>query len=243
MRHFTPIVVLVEPRHPGNVGAVCRAMANFGVSQLRLVKSCDPFHPDAVKFSVGARPLLGQAEHFPDLAAALADVHHSVALTRRTGRLRGNLLPLEELSQRFQSVASQSRVAFVFGREDRGLTTQEVALCSQAATIETTDETGSLNLAQAVVVTLYELSRRQDRVGIVQRDQPTHDQFEPLFQQLDELVHRVGYVNPSRPEVIPTMLRRLLHQAAPDVAELNQLRGLINRLSESVQDWPGRRRG
>nr|WP_320116001.1 RNA methyltransferase [uncultured Desulfuromonas sp.] len=243
MPHFTPIVVLVEPQHPGNIGAVCRAMANFGVSQLRLIKSCDPFHPDAVKFSVAARPLLGQAEHFSDLASALADVHFSVALTRRSGRLRGDLLPLEQLPHRLETVASNSRVAFVFGREDRGLTTEEVALCSQAATIETCDETGSLNLAQAVVVTLYEVTRHHHRQDVPQRDQPTHEQFEPLFHQLDELIHRVGYVNPSRPEVLPLLLRRLLRQAGPDVDELNLLRGLVHRLEESVQGWPGRRRG
>nr|WP_320050701.1 RNA methyltransferase [uncultured Desulfuromonas sp.] len=243
MPSVSPIVILVEPQHPGNIGAVCRAMANFGASQLRLINACDPLHPDAVKFSVGARHLLGEAEHFCDLQSALADVHFSVAMTRRSGRLRGRLMPLDALPQRLDDVSCGNRVALVFGREDSGLSTEEVALCSHTATIETSAETGSLNLAQAVVVTLYELSRQREKVQHIDREQPTHEHYEVLFRQVDDLVNRIGYSNPSRPEVIPLMLRRLLHQAAPDIHELNLLRGLINRLEESVQDWPGRRRG
>jgi tRNA/rRNA methyltransferase len=241
--HLAPVVILVEPQQPGNIGAVCRAMANFGLDQLRLVNPCDPFHPEAIKFSVSARPLLGQAELFTDLASALEDVHYSVALTRRGGRLRGELETIEEVFSHGVKLPSGSRLALVFGREDCGLSTQEVAMCSHAATIATSGKTASLNLAQAVVVTLYELSRQRTVEDMTEKDLPTQSQIEALFGQMETLVERIGYTNPSRPEVVPTVLRRLINQAQPDVRELNILRGLINQLEQSVHDWPGKRRG
>ena len=139
-----------------------------------------------------------------------------------------------------------SRVGLVFGREDRGLSTDEVIQCSHAATIETTGENGSLNLAQAVVVALYEMSRNRSSLPMESSaldEIPTHQQVESLFAEVEKLVDLVGYTNPSRPEVVPQTLRRLLSAAQPDVRELNMLRGLIEQLSQSAQGWPGKRRG
>ncbi|MBN2644643.1 MAG: RNA methyltransferase [Desulfuromonadaceae bacterium] len=237
-------LVLVEPQQPGNVGAACRAMANFGIQQLRLVNPCDRFHPEAVKFAVSAKPLLGQAEVFADLPSALADLHYSVAFTRRSGRFRGQLDELPQLPQRLAALPADCCIGLVFGREDSGLSNAEVMACTSAATISTPGEKGSLNLAQAVVVALYEVTRSPDAVcPSSERPLPTQQQIEPLLQQVGQLIERIGYINPSRPEVIPAMLRGLLARALPDVEEVNLLRGLVEQLSQSVQDWPGKRRG
>ncbi|SDD76649.1 RNA methyltransferase [Desulfuromonas thiophila] len=240
------VLVLVEPQQPGNIGAACRAMANFGVQQLRLVNPCNHLAPEAVKFAVSASPLLGQAERFSDLPAALADLHFSVALTRRLGRLRGQPEELPRLPGKLARLPSASRIALVFGREDMGLTTAELMACSSAATIATPGDKGSLNLAQAVVVTLYELTRSGPAVvdtPAAALALPNHQQIESLMRPVEELIDRIGYSNPSRPEVIPAALRRLLARALPDPAEINLLRGLVEQLSQSVQDWPGKRRG
>ena len=81
-------IILVEPQNPGNIGMVCRAMKNMGLSTLRLVNPCRVDHPEAVKFAVSAKHLLGEAEMYPTLAEALADIPLSVATTRRHGKYR-----------------------------------------------------------------------------------------------------------------------------------------------------------
>lgn len=242
-------VVLVAPRQPGNIGAVCRAMANFGITDLRLVTPCDRFHPEAVKFAVDAKPLLGQATVYETLSDALADLTLSVALTRRCGRLRGDLYPVCQIQPLIATLPEQSRIGLVFGREDCGLSTEEVAQCSYAATIPTSGvlgSKGSLNLAQAVVVTLYEMSCEREDNGVSRADDeilPSQQDNDALMGQVDQLIDYVGYSNPSRPEVFSGVLRRLLAKARPNKKELNMLRGVVEQISQSVQGWPGRRRG
>lgn len=145
-------IVLVEPQHPGNVGMVCRAMKNMGLTRLRVVKGCRIDHPDAVKFAVSAKELIGTAEHYETLADALADTEISVATTRRHGKYRQEILTAGEAAEQLLPQLASKRAAVVFGREDSGLTTEEVSLCRWNATIPTGDEYGSLNLAQAVLI-------------------------------------------------------------------------------------------
>lgn len=243
-------IVLVAPRQPGNIGAVCRAMANFGVTDLRLVTPCDRFHPEAVKFAVDAKALLGQATLHESLSDAVADLTMSVALTRRCGRLRGELHPVAAIQPLITTLPQQSRIGLVFGREDCGLSTEEVAQCSHAATIPTSGvlgSKGSLNLAQAVVVTLYEMScervYHQQLSSESTQALPSQGDTDALMCQVDQLVERIGYSNPSRPEVLSGVLRGLLTKARPSIKELNMLRGIVEQLSQSVQNWPGKRRG
>jgi tRNA/rRNA methyltransferase len=150
-------IVLVEPQNPGNIGMVCRAMKNMGLFDLRLVNPCPVDHPEAVKFAVSAKDMLGKAALFPTLAAALADVPISVATTRRHGKYRQEIFMPDEIADKILADGGVNGAAIVFGRDDSGLTTDEVALCRWQATIPTGNEFGSLNLAQAVLIFCYEL--------------------------------------------------------------------------------------
>jgi len=152
-------IILVEPQQPGNVGAVCRAMANFGVTDLRLVNPCIYRHSEAARMAVFARPLLGQAQTFNSLQQAVEGLAFSAAFTRRPGFRRGELQSLAELPSILSGLPENAEAGLVFGREDNGLTTEEAASCNLSVCIPTTHQQGSLNLAQAVVVALYELSR------------------------------------------------------------------------------------
>ena len=89
---------------------------------------------------------------FPDLRSAVADLHITVGTTRRKGRLRGDLMDISHVPRLLQPLSSSQTFGLVFGREDSGLTSDEVALCSHAATVTTASEVGSLNLAQAVLL-------------------------------------------------------------------------------------------
>jgi len=237
-------VILVEPQSPGNIGMVCRAMANFGASDLRLVNPCAHLHPEARKFAVAANHLLGQARLFPDLASAIADLQLTVATTRRTGRLRGDLLDIAEVPGLQARLPAAGRMGLVFGREDAGLTSEEVALCSHAATVATAADVGSLNLAQAVLLFLHELARVPVAPGDSVLDEtPSEGELETLFQQVEQLLTRIAFLNPDRPEGVMHTLRSIHRRAGLDRRELAILRGIWSQLEWSVNDWRGRKRG
>jgi tRNA/rRNA methyltransferase len=237
-------IILVEPQQPGNIGMVCRAMANFGVSELRLVNPCEYRHPEARKFAVAAGQLLDGAKVFATLAEALADLQLSVATTRRSGRFRGELLDSSELPQRLAALPTDSKIGLVFGREDAGLTSEEVASCSLAATVATSSEQGSLNLAQAVLLFLYELSRQQIKpTELEKRELPQQAELDGLFQQIDDVLERIAFSNPSRPEAVRHRVRQLFNRIGPDKGEVAFLRGMWSQIASSVNNWVGRRRG
>ena len=239
-------IILVEPRNPGNIGMVCRAMANFGASELRLVNPCPHLHPEARKFAVGAAPLLGQARIFPTLDAALADLQLSFAATRRPGRLRGELFAVDDVAPLLHCLPPQGRLGLVFGREDAGLTTEEVTLCSHAVTIPTCAGLGSLNLAQAVLIFLYALRRpagQRPSDNAAAAELASQGELEVLFAQIKDVLTRIAYLNPQKPGAVMVPLREIHRRAALSRPELNLLRGLWRQLADSVGDWPGRRRG
>ncbi|WP_305041353.1 RNA methyltransferase [Geoalkalibacter sp.] len=238
-------VILVEPRHPGNIGMVCRAMANFGVSDLRLVNPCPHLHPEAHKMAVFAADLLGQAQLYGSLEDALADLEISVATTRRAGRLRGELLDVAQLPSHLAGLSAAGRAGLVFGREDAGLTNAEVALCSHAVTIPTSARQGSLNLAQAVLVCLYETCRGAfGEGGAPEAGEPAaQGELTALFAEMEAVLQRIAFLNPARPEAVMNPLRDIFRRAGLSVAEAGMLRGMWNQLSWSIRDWRGRRKG
>jgi tRNA/rRNA methyltransferase len=236
-------VILVEPQSPGNIGMVCRAMANFGAADLRLVNPCCHLHPEARKFAVGANPLLGAAKIYPDLASAMSDLHLTVATTRRRGRLRGQLLDIGEIPVLRSELPSAARMGLVFGREDAGLTSEETALCSHAATVNTSTEIGSLNLAQAVLLFLYELARQPATRCHPSREIAEQGEVEPLFKQMESVLTRIAFLNFKRPEKVMTPLRHILRRAELDRHEVRLLRGMWSQLAWSIRDWRGRKRG
>lgn len=241
-------IILVAPQQPGNIGATVRAMANFGVSDLRLVTpSCQHLHPEARKFAVNAYPLLGTARVYGSLTEALADRHLSIATTRRSGRLRGELLASTAVPGLFTSLPLEAKAALVFGREDSGLSSDEVALCTHAATVATTDELGSLNLAQAVLLFLYEVFRPQTQPppALPESDLPLPPQGEvhAMLGQMDSILERTAFLNPSSPEGVKNRLHQLFHRARPDQEEVALLRGMWTQIAWSINDWRGRKRG
>ncbi len=236
-------VILVEPQHPGNIGMVCRAMANFGVSDLRLVNPCPYLHPEAKKFAVAASPLLGAARVFPGLGEAIADLHLSVATTRRSGQLRGELLDIGEVPPLRAGLPCAARMGLVFGREDSGLTSDEVALCSHAATVQTAAEVGSINLAQAVLLFVHELARSPQGRAETVRDCAPQGDLEGLFGQMEKVLERIAFLNPKKPEGVMNALRQIHHRAALDSREVSLLRGMWSQLAWSIRDWKGRKRG
>jgi len=226
-------IVLVEPQSPGNVGMVCRAMKNMGLADLRLVKGCRTDHREARKFAVSARDLLDNARLFDSLEEALADREITVATTRRHGKYRNEMFTPREVAQEIRSAIGDNRAALVFGREDNGLTTDELSLCRWNATIPTSEEYGSLNLAQAVLIFCYELFLGiGDNTPDRSRSVASVLEMEMLYGHMENSLLRIGFLNPQNPAHVMRSLRRIFARAGLDSREVAIIRGMMSQV-----DW------
>src|SRR5271169_6149869 len=160
-------VVLVATRNPLNIGAAARAMSNFGCTHLRLVNPYDPAYREA-RSAVGAAPVLASAEQFGTVAEAVADCALVVGTTAAGRReLHHQLCTLESaapillrhLARKHAARAKKNRVALLFGSEKTGLSNEDLSHCHWLLRIPTRHEHRSMNLGQAVAVSLYELAR------------------------------------------------------------------------------------
>ncbi len=149
--------VLVEPKESGNIGASARAIKNMGFMNLCLVNPPSQLTNEARWFACNALDVLESAQSYPDFKSAISDKAIVVGTSRRTGKRRGMILPLEQGAQKIIERAKAGKVAILFGREARGLLNEEVDECGLLLTIPTSKEHRSLNLSQAVMIVAYEL--------------------------------------------------------------------------------------
>lgn len=240
MDHVT--IVLVEPQGPLNVGSVCRAMMNFGFSKLRLVNPCCDYRSlDARRMALAAESILNDARVFPTLEKALADCHLAFGTTRRFGKYRQDFLSPGQSAARLHALSPDNRVAFVFGREDRGLHTSELDLCQFFITIPTDSAYPSMNLSHAVALVLYELGRGKAELenGLSGEDPPARaEDMENMFQHMRQTLLDVEYLDHQNPDHILRAFRRLFGRSGLSDREVRILQGLWSRI-----DWiEGQRR-
>ena len=227
-------IVLVEPQGPLNIGSVCRAMANFGFTDLRLVNpQADHLCEDARQMAVKAGDLLEGAEVFPTLAAALSDRQYTLGTTRRFGRYRDDFLTPDGAAHYLEQLGVQVSMALVFGREDRGLLTEELDLCQRFITIPTCDAFPSMNLAQAVSLCLYELSKV---VGVATEtpsansDLANNADIEDMFARMRTSLTNIEYLVDSNPDHILRTYRRIFGRAGLTGRDVRVLQGLWRRI-------------
>jgi len=151
-------IVLVGTLYSGNVGSVCRAMANMGVSDLVLAgpRICDDWS-EAARMAVHATGILEARREAATLAEAVADCAFVAGTTARGGLYRQHVKAPRELAPELLRLAANGKVALVFGREDKGLSNDEIGLCTHLIRIPVHPEYASLNLSQAVLLCCYEL--------------------------------------------------------------------------------------
>lgn len=236
-------VVLVNTTHPGNIGGVARAMKNMGQRELVLVEPRSFPDEQAVWRAAGAADILESAQVVPTLAEAVADCHFIVGTSARGRRIPWPTLdPRACARQVLERRSSGQRVAVVFGREDRGLTNEELQLCNLHLHIPSHEDYTSLNLAMAVQVVCYEL-----RMLAIEGDLPsdaqsewdapfsTSENVERYFEHLEETLVEIGFLDPAAPRQLMTRLRRLYGRINLDEMELNILRGILTETQNSLR--------
>ncbi|MGQ0535968.1 MAG: RNA methyltransferase [Methanobacteriota archaeon] len=219
-------VVLVEPRFPGNVGSVARAMANFGLDELVLVRPC-AFTDETWQRALHARPIVEKARVVASFREALEGVDVSVATTgivpgnpKRHGR---DLLPVAELAERVAPV--DGRVGLVFGREDDGLRIEEIEAADLVVTVPTSADYPSMNLSHAAAVVFYELYRQTDR-RVRPRREAARAEKERFYATFEELLDELGLPG-HRVENTRLAFRRVVGRATLSTWEFHRLMGVF----------------
>jgi tRNA/rRNA methyltransferase len=221
-------IILVEPREAGNVGAVARAMKNFGVAELWIVGEHPQLLPVSGWWASGADDVLAAARFVDTLEKALEGAHLTVATTSMRGRTNATTFTPKTLAPRFASLADDQILALVFGREDSGLTREEVVLCQHTASIPTNGAFPTMNLAQSACVFCYELASIE--AAPARRELPTAEKLERLHQRARELLLTVGFLHENNPDRIYEDLRHLLARADVDERETTILLGIIRQI-------------
>lgn len=241
-------VILCRPSHPGNIGAVARAMKTMGLSQLILVSPKQFPDPEADTRATGAVDVLQRAVVTSTLDEALQGIVFSVALSARQRDIGPEIGQPRETVARLLAEAALGDVALVFGNETVGLTNEEISRCQSAVTIPTNPEFSSLNLGSAVQVLCHEcrMAAFAERPPVVTHGATpfispaaSHDEIEGLINHYQEVMTETGFFNPEQPGRLIPKLRRLFGRARLEKDEINILRGIL--ASTQVKTGHGRK--
>jgi tRNA/rRNA methyltransferase len=221
-------IVLVEPREAGNVGAAARVMKNFGFDDLVIVGEHPQLLPVAGWWASGADDLLERARFTATLQEALADAHLTIATTSMRGRTTPVDFMPPQLASTFGALTENQVLALVFGREDSGLTREEVVQCQRSALIPTNENFPTMNLAQAVGVFCFTLST-------IQRESETRELapaalIERMHERLESLLLEVGFLHANNPARIYDEVRAAVGRASLDEREVTILLGLLRQI-------------
>lgn len=245
-------IVLVEPSHPGNIGAVARAMKTMGLVKLVLVAPEQFPDQQATWRAVWANDVLESATVVATLDEAIADCGFVVGTCARDRRLPWPVLDPRRAAAEMAAKSLQGEVAILFGREDNGLSNDELMRCNLHLAIPTSEAYSSLNLAMAVQIVCYELHMLQAEGSLPERsneqwDEPlaTQENIERFYVHLEETMSQIGFLNPAAPRQLMPRLRRLYSRLDMDEMELNILRGILTETQKRCDpvDWSEQNRG
>jgi len=232
-------VVLVQTSHPGNIGAVARAMKNMCLEQLVLVRPALFPSAEATARASGADDLLARARCCETLEEAVAECGLVIGASARLRSLPWPELDPRACAQRVREASAQMPVALVFGREQSGLSNEELERCHALVHIPSNPDYSSLNLAQAVQVVAYEVYMAQqggDWQGSPAESPPcSADEMERFFTHLEQTVIELGFLDPANPRQLLRRLRRLFQRVQPDNNEMNILRGILSAAQDKAR--------
>ena len=243
-------VVLVNTSHPGNIGGAARAMKNMGLSELVLVDPERFPDPDAVSRASGADDVLANARIVATLEEAIADCSLVLGTSARDRRIPWPVLDPRESADKVLDQLEQlpdAQIALVFGREDSGLTTDELQRCQYHVHIPSMPDFSSLNLAAAVQVLAYELRMQSlqregaptkmhkvETTAVFNEIPATAGELEQFYQHLEQVLVEIGFHDPQKPRQLLPRLRRLYGRVHLNRMEMNILRGILTETQKAI---------
>lgn len=233
-------VVLMSPLYGGNIGSVCRAMANMGLSDLRIAAPGGFDINEARMMACHANHILDTRREFPDLASAVADCLAVIGTSARGGLYRRHSVTPREMAPGTLSAAETGPVALVFGREDRGLTNEELAVCTQIVRIPTCEKYQSLNVSQAVMVCCYEIYAAAGEYEPPEEKSPEarSDLRERMFDMWRETLMEIGFMKDDKADHMMLGLRRILSRGKLTEDDVKIMMGIARQA-----EWAARNSG
>lgn len=225
-------IVLVRTQGGLNLGAAARAMANFGFASLRLVApSCEVLGVDARSMAVDAFPIIQAARIFDDIPSATADCRTVFGTTRRVGRRRRAELSQSGMAESLLTVGPDNPAAIVFGNEGSGLNSEELDQCNAIVTVRTRADYNSFNLAQAVLLMLYETHRT------FQASPPeaftAMARVEELLGHAEPLLRRSGMIQGADQRQVIARLRKILVRSNLSWREWRMLHAMVAHIDRA----------
>lgn len=241
-------IVLVNTTLPANIGSVARAMKNMEIEQLCLVAPARPLDENAFNRSAGALDILDNAQRVATLDEALVDQHIVIGTSARNRKLPWPMLnPRECAVLTHKAKLEGKNVAILFGREDRGLTNDELQRCNFHVTIPSNEAFSSLNLSAAVQVICYEMKMLMEmqlgegRVSTVfdfnvdlAADLASQENIELFYEHLESTLSSIEFLDKNNPRQLMNRLRRLYNRSHLEVIELNILRGILTAVDKKA---------
>jgi tRNA/rRNA methyltransferase len=242
-----PAIIQVEPQHGENIGMVARAMANFGLAELRLVKPRDGWPSEKARAAASrADHVIDGTKVFDSLEDAIADLNFVYATTARA---RDNFKPVRSPVEACRTLHGRFAVGqatgILFGRERWGLTNEEVGLADEIVTFPVNPAFASLNIAQAVLLMSYEWmktgmeSETETPFSGPDMRPATKAEMQGLYDHLEEALEARGYFRPpdKKPKMVDN-LRAVLSRQGLYEPEIRVLRGVINSLDRFSRERP-----
>ena len=235
-----PVIVLVEPQLGENIGAAARAMANFGLSRLRIVNPRQGWPNDKARMmATGAGRLLDGAELYDTLEGAIADCNFVLAATARAhDQAKPVIGAAEAATEMAPRIAAGERIAVLFGRERNGLENDEVALADRIVTLPVNPGFASLNLAQAVVIVAYEWFKLQSGAVLPfampeKSAAAPKEQLLAFFACLERELEKVEFFRPpDKRQTMQINLRNIFTRMRPTQQDIQTLHGVIMAIAE-----------
>jgi len=227
---------MVRPRGSGNIGSVARAMKNFGAGELAVVGKARTQSFWAKAMAVHGRDILAEAKCYDSIREAIADCTLVVGTTCRAGLYRSHSQTPREIASTIVGAAQRGKVAMLFGPEDHGLSNKDLEHCQLLVTIPTHEDYQSLNVAQAAVICLYELSLATlaPAKAKIQRAEAEH--VERLFDIMRASLLKIGFLDTENPEHMLLAFRRILGRAGLEDKDVRILTGMFRQIEWYAND-------
>ena len=234
-----PIIILVEPQMAENIGMVARAMANFGLSELRLVAPRDGWPKKGARSAAsGATHVLDGAKLYPTARDAIADLNFVFATTaRERGQMKRVFAPEPAMTEARERLVGGQGVGILFGRERTGLENDEISLADAIITFPVDQRFSSVNLAQAVLLVGYEwfklvTSGRLPFGGEMRSPPAPREMVVSFFDYIESELEAAGFYPPDKKPVMTRNMRDIFHRMELTEQDVRTLRGAVRALAE-----------
>lgn len=233
-------IVLVGTTHPGNIGAAARAMKVMSQEHLYLVEPKIYPSAEATARATGADDILANAIVYSNLKEAISGCDLVIGTTARNRSLPWPIVTPRECAETVSN-NKYSNIAIVFGRENSGLTNEELELCNLVLQIPTNSEYSSLNLAAAVQIVCYEIYLcsgigENNVKNIDDNELVNQDKMELFFQHLEQSLIDIDYYDVENPKLLMHRMRRLFNRLQMEESEYNILRGIFSNIQLKLKN-------